>query len=550
MALLIRRLSADDARPDQTVEGEFTVGRGTDNTVVLPGLLVALHHLRVRPLSALRLYVECLGRADIVVNGVAGRRSAEVAAGDELRVGANRVRVGFDADNEQLILEIHEHDPGRAAERVEALTSLGEAGWRMRRPAYWSAGTILVLLLLLPLVLKYVPASAALGHWLPSDHLWSPGRVSNVHAQFQDRCETCHVGVFQQVRDESCLACHAATAQHGDDAAAMTQAGLDQRRCASCHFEHGGEHAVMPSHPGICTDCHATPKKFPSLAGSGTVEDFGEVHPAFKVSFIGRTDSTPKAMRETLSKSIRDHSGLIFPHDVHLNAKGVRDAEGKTEILACVSCHAPDPTEAGFRPQRYANDCQRCHQLDVHIGGVPLLLPHGDNAAARSLLEAAVKAKPVSTEPYAAESDQPRRPGDLADRGKAEGGPDETEEVFEIRVCAKCHEIDRIPGKPLAVRPPDLRQSWMSMARFTHAPHKWVACDSCHAAENSANSDDLMLPQIDTCRSCHGGVDSSTQIPSTCIDCHRFHRAKTPWMDAQFGKKGKPANGEAFDKKG
>src|SRR5690606_39051229 len=113
----------------------------------------------------------------------------------------------------------------------------------------------------------------------------------------------------------------------------------------------------------------------------------------------------------------------------------------------------------------------------------------------------------------------------------------------ERRVCAKCHEVDKPEGAFARVREPLLRKTWMPMARFTHEPHQWVACDSCHAASVSADSNDLLLPQIESCRACHGGVDSSARIQSTCIDCHRFHQAADLTMSKFMGEL---ANGQTL----
>jgi hypothetical protein len=63
-----------------------------------------------------------------------------------------------------------------------------------------------------------------------------------------------------------------------------------------------------------------------------------------------------------------------------------------------------------------------------------------------------------------------------------------------------------------------------------------VPCESCHAATVSSDSVDLLLPQIETCRLCHGGVESSAQIQSTCIDCHRFHQAEALTMSKFMGE--------------
>ena len=540
--ILVRRHAPDGAKTEQTVSGAITIGRATDNTIQLPGLLVALHHLRLTPATSLTLQLDCLSTVDVIVNGLVGQRTAVLAPGDELQVGGHRVRVSI-TESGGLMLEVRERDPDQAGAGDDATTTLGEAGWRQRRPAVIGAVLVLLVCLVVPLILRAVSPPAWVGDWMPSDRWWTSGQISNAHLQFGVECGACHDRLFVRVRDESCLQCHAAVTHHGDDAQSMHDSGLDGQTCASCHFEHGDTHAVLPQHPALCADCHERPQDFAALRDAPAVFDFADGHPAFRVTATTMTETGPQSLRALLDESIEDVSGLIYPHDLHLDARGVRGPDGP-EVLQCDDCHRPGPGAVGFEPMRFETDCQRCHQLDVDVGGLPFRLPHGDTDAVRTLLESAVGMTPVAaTEPDPV-SDR-RRPGERADRGEPGSAPDQIEEVFERRVCAKCHEIDRAKENQFArVREPLLRKTWMPKARFTHEPHQWVACDSCHAASVSGDSNDLLLPQIESCRACHGGVDSSASIQSTCIDCHRFHQA----VDLTMSKfKGELANGQTLE---
>ncbi|MFP5306156.1 MAG: FHA domain-containing protein [Gammaproteobacteria bacterium] len=531
----VRRYAPDGAHTEQAVDGAITVGRGTDNSIQLPGLLVALHHLRLSP-AGMRVQLECLSPAGVIVNGLPAERTAELLPGDELRVGGHRIRVSLDAAGSGLMLEVHEHDAQGGAAAQGALTSLEAAGWRMRRASLIGAGAVLVLLLLLPLVLRALPLPSWLGNWIPTERLWSSGEISAAHKHFGVQCSSCHESLFVPVRDRSCLNCHAALAHHGDDPEALAHAGLDTQRCASCHFEHGDAHAVLPQHPGICVDCHEDPDDFPALGSTGAVSDFAGSHPPFRVTVTTIRDGQPQALRSLLAEGVQDNSALIYPHDLHLDPKGVRGPDGLEELV-CGDCHEPGPGDVGFQPLQYEPHCQRCHQLDVTVGGLPYRLPHGNSDAVRALLESAVgMPAAVATPPPEPEDGDRRRPGERAERGDGASAVDEIDEVFERRVCAKCHEVDKAEDRAAAVRAPMLRKTWMPMARFTHAPHEWVPCKSCHAVTVSSDSIDLLLPQIETCRLCHGGVESSAQIQSTCIDCHRFHQAEALTMSKFMGE--------------
>jgi predicted CXXCH cytochrome family protein len=50
-----------------------------------------------------------------------------------------------------------------------------------------------------------------------------------------------------------------------------------------------------------------------------------------------------------------------------------------------------------------------------------------------------------------------------------------------------------------------------------------TACLVCHTADVSAESTDLLIPDIDNCLSCHGDGNAAAIVESTCVDCHRFH---------------------------
>ena len=531
MSIILRRASEQGSTYDSRVEGAVSVGRATDNTIELPGLLVALHHLRVLPVSAVAVRAECLRGADITVNGRPGQRVAELHAGDEIGLGPHRIRVGVMSAEGPVVLEVIPQAVATdAAGDANAPTSLAQAGWRQRRWAYGAGGAVLFMTLLLPLILRLIPAAADAERWLPSDHLWSSGPISNAHLAFGSDCSSCHVSVFERVPDTACLECHAGIRAHADDPAVLMETALDTRRCASCHFEHSGPHGIRNDHDGLCADCHQRPEDFSSLAGSVAIDGFDHAHPAFRVEVGTITeDGRPGLARTLLDAQTRDLTGLIFPHALHLDADGIRGPDG-TAVLDCDSCHQPARGGFGFQPMNFEVRCQSCHQLDVDFGGDVLRLPHGDSAWVRAALGVAVERArlKLDPEPMQFEARQRGRPGEAADRGPEPEPINQIDDVFERRVCGKCHAVDRPPGEPLRIVAPRLRQTWMVRARFTHAPHDAVACVTCHAAAQAEDSDALLLPQIQTCRTCHGTVDSFDRFETRCADCHQYHQGSVP----------------------
>jgi DnaJ-class molecular chaperone len=60
---------------------------------------------------------------------------------------------------------------------------------------------------------------------------------------------------------------------------------------------------------------------------------------------------------------------------------------------------------------------------------------------------------------------------------------------------------------------------------FNHAAHREEKCATCHAAGQSTGSDDLLLPDLKSCRTCHFGEGAPRgKISSGCAMCHDFHQ--------------------------
>ena len=85
---------------------------------------------------------------------------------------------------------------------------------------------------------------------------------------------------------------------------------------------------------------------------------------------------------------------------------------------------------------------------------------------------------------------------------------------------------------------------------FDHSAHDNLAvrdgkgartfgCVDCHAADRSNNADDLLLPALSNCQSCHVGEKGATKArlirtgtPSGCAMCHDYHAdGGAPWVD-------------------
>jgi len=220
------------------------------------------------------------------------------------------------------------------------------------------------------------PRLQAAGAGLPvaADASWNPGPISAAHQSFGNQCQACHQQPFVQVTDTACKACHAGIGDHIADTG-LQHAAFGEQRCATCHREHKGS-AVMASAQGAsCAGCHG------DLAGHGLatsklppIHDFTADHPPFRVSLLAADGRTVTRRAAQAGAPLRDASGLVFDHAVHLATGGIASPEGR-KTLDCASCHVADAAGIGFQPVTMKGQCASCHQLAfdpaVNTRGVP-----------------------------------------------------------------------------------------------------------------------------------------------------------------------------------
>lgn len=402
----------------------------------------------------------------------------------------------------------------------------------------------LVLSAALPLAaLLWISVFAAAGSRQP----FSAGPVSSAHAFAELRCEVCHTGggsrtpgdprAFRaHTTDAACTTCHDAPAH----AANMTPAPA----CAACHEEHRGRVRLASTSDGFCTGCHTglqTTHGEPGIAKN--VGSFPGGHPEFAAARPGA----------------RDAARIRFNHAVHMK-DGVRGPNGP-ETLACSTCHTPElsrPRPGAKRvaatglmaPVAYAENCARCHPL-FFDERIEQPVPHVEPGPVRAFVQRAL-ADYIAAHPGDISSPDtavrrvplnfPRPPepparnaGEWVARRAAAD-----ERLLWNKTCVECHEPASAraaagqagttgPEGPLpAYAPTNVPAQWMPRAAFDHAPHGMIRCASCHAAEGSTKTSDVLMPNQAACASCHtaskGGLrPGAGQAESRCFECHRYH---------------------------
>ncbi|MGH8457590.1 MAG: hypothetical protein ACRETE_11425, partial [Stenotrophobium sp.] len=273
--------------------------------------------------------------------------------------------------------------------------------------------------------------------------------------------------------------------------------------------------------------------------------DFGTDHPPF-TALLPRFRGG-RFLYEKVSETDRAHwrqeTQLIYPHDKHLNPRGIDSPKGKM-IMQCSDCHVPDASGRDFLPVSYEKHCAACHRLDFDPDAPQRLLPHRNPKEVVSIIRdfyarealdggvnslAAPRIVQLRRLPGVALNPDDRRIAlDWANRRAAQTVND----VFDRRVCNYCHIVSSTgdPDLPWQIAPVAPQRQLYSGALFDHAAHRMEKCASCHGAAHAKQSADVLLPGIANCRQCHIGPHAKLQVAGSagtdCLECHRFHTAE------------------------
>jgi predicted CXXCH cytochrome family protein len=297
--------------------------------------------------------------------------------------------------------------------------------------------------------------------------------------------------------------------------------------CAACHREHRGRVQLAQVDDGFCVKCHGdlkTTQGPPKIAPA--VGTFPSGHPDFAALTSGAPD--PGRVR--------------FNHAVH--AKGSIRGPNGPETLECSSCHKPELARTAASAKRpattglmasidYQQNCARCHPL-FFDERIEKAAPHTTTVKVRAFVQQTLLdyigahpddiAKPDSAFRrvplnFPRPPEPPARNADewVSRRMAAD------ERILWNKTCAECHERENVnptsAGLP-SYAPTNMTKQWMPRATFDHTPHMMVTCQSCHAAEASTKTSDVLLPNQTVCATCHAPARGAE---SRCVECHRYH---------------------------
>jgi predicted CXXCH cytochrome family protein len=462
--LLVTRADGRIQSKKTVVATFLRVGRNASCEIHLPDPRVPLAQGMITHPDQGFMYVE--GEAGSQTISRTAVRQQRLEPGVPVAIGPYRLELqpapeGFDARFQLELASPPEVGAGLAS-RTSQLT-LGSLGLTKRWAAWLWALVVLGLFLLLPAgrVLD-LPWSQAAQTAAFGDRFWNPGPLMLAHQPVEPKCAACHEAAFEHVKDRACLECHARVGHHVEPR--LSPATLfGGARCSTCHREHKGVKSTHRDDDTFCVTCHKDLKGRAQGAVAANAADFARDHPPFRLSLASESGVLRVRQGE---RPLIESSNLAFPHDKHLDPRGVRSPLQGRMTLQCRSCHEPDAARRGFQPISMARHCQECHTLQFEPAVTTREVPHGKPAEAQVMIEEFYANLALNG---VRDSFQKAFgvPGEGLLRRVGEPGSAErqsalalaqrkarkvSEEMFEVRVCKTCHAVTREKGR-LAHRP-------------------------------------------------------------------------------------------------
>lgn len=552
-----------------TVSETLTLGRGAACKIYLPDPRVRLEHARIERAEDGYLYLEGIG-GPVSVNGEP-QEKVRVADGQHLVIGPFEFEVAklvHGPDSPQILITLNfTHKPADpdATEAAPSASGLRHS-WLSVRSLSWLAVVVAaVFLLTLPLWQAYQPiAQKGAAPESKLDVAWNPGPLSSAHQTMDNQCRKCHTVPFERVKDSACTACHKAIGPHITEHPDIEKQVFSEQRCATCHREHQGEDGMKKVAAVGCENCHSNVKAYAPSTRLPDVGDFGQKHPEFRVSMKVNASPSVKATvtRRDFTPELKESSGLKFPHDIHLAAKGVKSpngtaASGGRVVMECSDCHQLDTAKLRYQPVSMEKNCSTCHRLSVDAQNPTRQVPHDQPKvvvqALRDMFSAlALEQNPSQVVTVNSLLQGPQIKAPVATTTPALRWVDDKTQSTATNLldnpkgpCQACHTIERVSttgttDKTLSwkVTPVLSNDHWLPKSLFSHAQHSNAPCASCHNAATSKSSSDILIPPIKTCRNCHTGTDArdvhitgKDKVVSQCNSCHGFH---APVVHATF----------------
>jgi hypothetical protein len=400
---------------------------------------------------------------------------------------------------------------------------------------------------------------------------FNAGKIATAHAKFADDCAKCHEGsvpggkleilrdrfrngVAIEAIDRKCEVCHE---QHTFHEANVVR----DRSCSACHEEHRGATNLRLVASSECATCHNNSAEMTASAqrGSSLPRDAFHRHPhsaqqivfelarpqqGYTATFANFWEAHPEFQLKR--ENARDPDVLRFNHQRHF-AADIPPVNGQK--LDCAYCHQPQPDGRFMQRIGYANNCQACHSLQFDPRNPDIRIPHGNVDLVRTFL----RSLPAQYADYARlKRGIPEREVSgfvnqqiKSLRDQFHSGDELERAVFftkdpykpqqgmaapargNFTGCAFCHEVKPTANGIPSITKPVLIDRWMPQANFNHAKHqidpatqKPLDCQVCHAAKQSRETSDVLMPAKASCTTCHS---PQGKVVADCTTCHTYH---------------------------
>ncbi len=439
----------------------------------------------------------------------------------------------------------------------------------LKRAKFW-------LSLLLPLLALLWIAERT---FFKDSRVYSSGRLSEPHAILEKQCDLCHARTAGEFSAGAsifgCLNCHDGPVHHSVD--------LSENDCVSCHSEHRGRINISATSNASCAQCHSDLRAHRGRSDyANQIQSFESRHPEFAAlrpvgGVAARDPGTIKLNHAMHMKPLRTgptgsevqlscgncHAPNAAPRPVtYSDAKYVsasvsyldNSGPGSSSPDTPVERHPPSGWEL-MAPVKFANACAACHLLtfDKRFDyGAPHDKPEVVHAFLARAFREYIAAHPsevrVQREPRRDLTGKPLPPAVrvLTSAQWVTERTAEAEDLLWRKTCKQCHtltpsrrtpqrkielpvnqgsntdKLSSIPAELPNVAPANTTLRWMPHAKFDHGAHDGFTCVSCHGkALTSAESSDVLLPGIETCKTCH--APGPEHAESRCFECHTYH---------------------------
>lgn len=350
--------------------------------------------------------------------------------------------------------------------------------------------------------------------------------------------------------DNHCLSCHPGHRFHQPN---VTR----DHSCSACHREHQGSGRMPPPADTQCLSCHGNGTVMEASRKAGeklppAAFDYRQVagrqhfqvpRPERGYTRVFKSFDTDHPEFQLHAQKLTDTNSLRFNHSLHLSSLVQRNGQP----LACADCHQPAAAGAHFQAITFAKHCQSCHALQFDARNPQLRVPHGDPVGVRAFLRSlptqyadlarrsGVTAQ-ADTEKFVAEEMRLLRErafsgenleqqiffaSDPSKQLTVGASPGNASPRARFAGCAYCHDVkpggaDGLPHIARVFTP----DRWLIRGEFNHAKHTIVNCAQCHDAASSRRTEDILLPNKQSCTECHSPAGGVSQ---TCATCHSYH---------------------------